>query len=62
MNHIEAWKELNEKLYTAKQALEDIKRKTSDESEWKRLSYKKEGIDLVIQYMFDIERSIEQNG
>jgi len=62
MNYVEAWQELNEKLYTVKQALEDMKRKTIDESEWKRLSYKKEGIDLAIQYMFDIERSIEQNG
>jgi hypothetical protein len=36
-----------------------MKKKTSDESEWKRLGHKKEGIELAIQYMFDIERSIE---
>ncbi len=59
MNYIEAWQELNEKLYTAKHVLEDMKRKTSDELEWERLGHKKEGVELAIGYMFDIERSID---
>jgi hypothetical protein len=59
MNYIEAWQELNDKLYTAKHALEDLKRKTLDKLEQKRLKSKKEGINLAIQYIFDIERSLE---
>ena len=60
MNYTEAWQELNDKLYKAKHALQDMSSKyyQSNPAEYRRLQIKKEGIELAIQYMFDIERSI----
>ena len=61
MSKEEAWQELNDKLYKAKHSLHDLILKTSKTNleEVKRLQNKKEGVELAIQYMFDIERSFE---
>jgi len=60
MNYPEAWDELRDKLYKARQSLNGLIREIESPAldHYKRLSSKREGLDLAIGYMFDIERII----
>ena len=60
MNYPEAWDELRDKLYKARQSLNGLVREIEYPAldNYKRLSSKREGIDLAIGYMIDIEKII----
>lgn len=60
MNYPEAWDELRDKLYKARQSLNGLIREmeSPDLDHYKRLNGKRQGIDLAIEYMFDIEKII----
>jgi len=58
MNYPEAWDELRDKLYKARQSLNGLIRELESpvHDHYKRLNGKRQGIDLAIEYMLDIEK------
>jgi hypothetical protein len=60
MNYQEAWLELYRKLDCAKTALNYLKDRTTTIIEQTRIKNKIEGVDLALQYMYDIKRSMDE--